>query len=83
MENSNDTIGNRTCNLPTCSAVPQPTAPQELWGHVGNCMGWGTVRALPRKAAVLLVQMGISCNTVTSRHPTASYNLWELPEWIV
>jgi hypothetical protein len=26
MKNSNDTIGNRT-DLPTCSAVPQPTAP--------------------------------------------------------
>jgi hypothetical protein len=27
MKNSNDTIGNRTRNLPNCSAVPQPTAP--------------------------------------------------------
>ena len=27
MENSNDTIGNRTRDLPACSAVPQPTAP--------------------------------------------------------
>ena len=26
MENPNDTIGNRTRDLPTCSAVPQPTA---------------------------------------------------------
>jgi len=26
MKNSNDTIGNRTSDLPTCSAVPQPTA---------------------------------------------------------
>jgi hypothetical protein len=25
MKNFNDTIGNRTCDLPTCSAVPQPT----------------------------------------------------------
>jgi len=25
MKNSNDTIGNRTRKLPTCSAVPQPT----------------------------------------------------------
>jgi len=39
MKNSNDTIGNRTCDLPACSAVPQATAPprkmdlQELeWG---------------------------------------------------
>jgi hypothetical protein len=27
MKNSNDTIGNRTRYLPTCSAVTQPTAP--------------------------------------------------------
>ena len=27
MKNSNDTIGNRTRDLPSCSAVPQPTAP--------------------------------------------------------
>jgi hypothetical protein len=27
MKNSNDTIENRTRDLPTCSAVPQPTAP--------------------------------------------------------
>ena len=27
MKNSNDTIGNRTRDLPTCSAVLQPNAP--------------------------------------------------------
>ena len=27
MKNSNDTIGNRTRDLLTCSAMPQPTAP--------------------------------------------------------
>jgi len=27
MKNSNDTIGNRTCDLPVCSAVLQPIAP--------------------------------------------------------
>jgi len=26
MKNSNDTMGNRTRDLPTCSAVPRPTA---------------------------------------------------------
>jgi hypothetical protein len=24
MKNSNDTIGNQSCDLPVCSAVPQP-----------------------------------------------------------
>ena len=37
MKNSNDTIGNRTRNLPVCSAVPQPTGPPR------NPMGVGTV----------------------------------------
>jgi len=27
MKKSNDTIGNRTRDLPACSEVPQPTAP--------------------------------------------------------
>ena len=27
MKNSNDTVGNRARDLPTCNAVPQPTAP--------------------------------------------------------
>jgi hypothetical protein len=27
MKNSSDSNGNRTRDLPTCSAVPQPTAP--------------------------------------------------------
>jgi hypothetical protein len=27
MKNSSDTIGNRTHDVPGCSAVPQPTAP--------------------------------------------------------
>jgi hypothetical protein len=33
MKNSNDTIGNLTCDLPVCSAVPQPTAPPRLYSR--------------------------------------------------
>jgi len=29
MKNINDTIGNRTRDLPACSALPQPTAPPD------------------------------------------------------
>jgi hypothetical protein len=36
MKTSNDTIGNRTCALPTCSAVPQPTAPPRAPHIHGN-----------------------------------------------
>ena len=34
MKNSNDTIGNRTRDLPTCSAVPQPTGPRRAPKHM-------------------------------------------------
>jgi len=37
MKNSSDTIGNRTCDLPICNAVPQPTAPPRAsfnWGYI-------------------------------------------------
>jgi len=27
LKKSNETVGNRTCDLPACSAVPQPTVP--------------------------------------------------------
>jgi hypothetical protein len=33
MKNSNDTIGNRTRDVPACSAVPQPTAPPRSPGN--------------------------------------------------
>jgi hypothetical protein len=37
MGNSNGTIGNRTRDLPACSAVPQPTVPpRTLLKHVAN-----------------------------------------------
>jgi hypothetical protein len=39
MKNSNDTIGNRTRDLPTCRAVPQPTARH---------------RVPPRQAAIII-----------------------------
>ena len=32
MKNSNDTIGNRTSDLPACSAVPQTTAQKSTFG---------------------------------------------------
>jgi hypothetical protein len=35
MKNSNDTIRNKTRNLPACSALPQPTAPPHAeWLHI-------------------------------------------------
>ena len=34
MKNHNDPVGNRTRDLPACSAVPQPTAPQRTLHHM-------------------------------------------------
>jgi len=39
MEKSNETIGNRTRDLPACSAVPQTTVPpRAVWVSVGVLM---------------------------------------------
>ena len=52
MKNSNDTIGNRTRDLPACSAVPQPTAPPRapkvIWFR--KCMDyWRRVQGLSHR----------------------------------
>jgi hypothetical protein len=44
MENLKDLIGDRTCDLPACSAVPQPTASPHTsidWSGKGNYMDLG------------------------------------------
>ena len=38
-KNFNETIGNRTRDLPACSAVPQPTAPQTACPRI-SCVRW-------------------------------------------
>ena len=45
MKNSSDTVGNRTRNLPACSAVPQPTAPLHDSGAAGIKSGHYTAAA--------------------------------------
>ena len=71
MKNSNDTIGNRTRDLPACSAVPQPTAPP----RANNCSSslwfyrWSVV------VAVLLVVVG---PVVTGPTTTNSIAITEL-----
>ena len=49
MKNFNDAIGNRTRDLPACSAVPQPTAPPrasviENWWDEIQAFGSAAVR---------------------------------------
>jgi hypothetical protein len=41
MKNSKDTIGNRTRDLPACSAVPQPTAPPGVPNKICNDRSFG------------------------------------------
>ena len=38
MKNCNDTIGNRTRDLPACSAVPQPNAAPRVLQQLQNCV---------------------------------------------
>ena len=46
MKNSNDTIGNRTRDLPSCSAVPQPIAPPRTLTNNGSCSNTKNVSTL-------------------------------------
>jgi len=47
MKNSNDTIGNRTRDIPACSAVPQPTAPPRAPGRLQGVhySKWSAIQA--------------------------------------
>ena len=44
MKDSNDTIGNRTRDLLTCSAVPQPTAPPQSQALLSGVLNSRAVR---------------------------------------
>jgi hypothetical protein len=46
LENSNDTVGNRTRDLPACSAVPEPTAPPRTPTHTILVEKWGYVKVV-------------------------------------
>jgi hypothetical protein len=50
VKNSNDTIGNRTRDLPVCCAVSQPTAPRSapsILPQRRECEAWRTLRCYP------------------------------------
>jgi len=54
MKNSNDTIGNRTRDLPTCNAVPQPTAlPRAPLGELTLFKSWSSKLGVGREASSL------------------------------
>jgi hypothetical protein len=58
---SNDTIGNRTRDLPACSAVPQPTAPPRA-PFLKCCMRWY------RTWKVLLIYLTVIMHDNTQSH---------------
>jgi hypothetical protein len=60
MKKPNDTIGNRTRDLPACSAVPQPTAPPRA--HIYSNSG-----KIPVK-----IQQAIMCFHICSCHHVCS-----------
>ena len=52
-KNSNDTIGNRTRDLPACNAVPQPTAPPRAFhGYIFHLKVWKEKAELLRQHEV-------------------------------
>ena len=70
MKNSSDTIGNRTHDLPTCSAVPQPTAPpRKILGRFAKL----------RKVTVsfVLSVMSIRMKEIGSRLPPDCHDIWQ------
>ena len=59
MENSNDTIGNRTRYLPACSAVPQPNAPP----RAPTSMAWAEINV---HSTVLTMQFVLHSEVTTA-----------------
>jgi hypothetical protein len=67
MKNSNNTIGNQTRDLPTCSAVTQPTAPpsaSRVW--VGKVIRGIKSSGLLRSVATLVIPDGLSNRLVSA-----------------
>jgi len=76
MKNSNDTIGNRTRNLPACSAVAQPTAPP----HTPE-LQYITVSSSKYKSVVVYILYGVHIQTFALmlcdlEGISSSYSMW-------
>ena len=73
MKNSNDTIGNRTRDLPACSAVPQPTAPPRapsaIYTHYYYCC-WKT-QMIKWECILLCTRCVTKLNTARKKWRTA------------
>ena len=70
MKNSSDTIGNRTRDLPACSALPQPTAPRRTtaWSENPFAMNmfWGFFIIILDKSSSDIIVVHFCVVTVTT-----------------
>ena len=69
MKNSNDTIGNRTRDLPVCNAVPQPLAPPRAPFAYREC---GKSRGKPQDILSLRPRFEAATFQILSRSATHS-----------
>ena len=77
VKNSNDAIGHRACDPPTCSAVPQPTAPPRapcitIISNV-NVVGKSVFKTL-ENACVVIPMAAVAVRTVL--YAEVGYILW-------
>jgi hypothetical protein len=66
MKNSTDTIRNRTCDLPACSTVPQPTAPPRAPEYVTSVHILCECEALPSLRHAYLVSFCLDPEAILS-----------------
>ena len=65
MKNHNDPVGNRTRDLPACSAAPPPTAPPRILHHVCALYIIFTIKHLRRQLKVnepVTLKLGLNTN---------------------
>jgi len=77
MTNSSDTIGNRTRDLPACSAVPRPTAlPQILYyQYINNCPTRCNTKQSMYYSASSLYIFRVSTTPIIRSTQNCNYNL--------
>jgi hypothetical protein len=76
IKNSIDTIGKRTRNLPTCSAVPQPTALPRARIHIRLNTDYFSITKVTRTRPTVTAYVScLSCSPFPSLVYSASYRL--------
>jgi hypothetical protein len=69
IKNSNGTIGNRTRDLPACSAAPQPTAPPRAKGKSMVCNNASWVHERAKFRLFNTVELHLFGLSGTASHP--------------